>query len=69
MVPAIRPMVRAMPGLATTPEGAPIATPPASVALSISSIENFYRASPLTMKAARQLPVKEMIVLLITSDF
>ena len=69
IVPATRPTVKAIPGLAMTPDGAPIATPPASVALRMSSIENFSRISPLVMKAAKQLPVKEIIVLLITCDF
>ena len=58
-----------MPVLATTPDGAPIATPPAKVAFSMSSILNFYRNNPLAINAAKQLPVNAIIVLLIINDF
>lgn len=63
------PIVKLIPGLATIPDGAPIATPPASVALSISSIQNFSRRNPLNMNAAKQLPVRAIIVLLMIKDF
>ena len=68
MTPAAMPIVRLIPGLATSPDGAPIATPPARVAFNISSILNLSCKKALRMNVERQLPVNEIIVLDITSD-
>lgn len=69
ITPATIPIVKLIPGLATIPEGAPIATPPAKVAFKISSIENFSLTKALIINAAKQLPVNEIIVLEIMRDF
>lgn len=58
-------MVRLTPKLATIPAGAPIITPPASVAFNMSSMLNFFLKRLVATKVDRQLPVKEIIVLLI----
>lgn len=63
--PPIMPIVKLTPELTTTPEGAPIITPPASEAFNMSSILNFFLKRLVATKVERQLPVNDMIVLLI----
>ncbi len=48
--------------LVKTPLGAPMATPPASVAFKMSSISNLSRKREVIMKVPKQLPVNAMIV-------
>lgn len=50
------------------PEQAPIATPPANVALMMSYMLNFLRIKLVVAKVERQLPVNETIVLLIINE-
>lgn len=69
MIPAKRPMQRAAAGLVKIPLGAPMITPPASVALRMSSIENFSLTIEVIIKVPKQLPVSEMIVLVIMTVF
>lgn len=71
IAPPINPMARAPPGLVKTPHGAPMMTPPAKDAFNTSSISIFpyFLMRILIAIAEIQLPVKDKIVLLITSDF
>ena len=69
MIPPISPIAKATAGLVTMPEGAPIITPPAKVALRISSMLNLPLFAVEIIKAPKQDAVSEMIVLLITMDF
>jgi hypothetical protein len=69
IIPASKPQTKLAAGCVNNPDGAPIITPPAKVALNISSISNFYRTKAVIMNAPRQLPVKEIIVLIIIIDF
>jgi len=55
--------------LVKIPLGAPIITPPASVALRMSYIENFYLTTAVIINVPKQLPVKDRIVLLIIKLF
>ena len=66
--PAIIPIVKLIPKLATMPELAPIATPPARVAFIISYMLNFLRIKLVVTNVDMQLPVRATIVLLIMSD-
>jgi hypothetical protein len=68
IIPVNKPTVKLAAGFVKSPEGAPITTPPAKVALSMSSISNFYLNPELMMKAPRQLPVKATIVLEMMMD-
>ena len=63
------PIEKAAPGCVITPADAPIITPPASVAFTISSIQNLPRTAEETQIAERQLAASEIIVLPITNDF
>ncbi len=69
MQPPKKPMTRLAAGLYSTPLGAPIITPPAKEALRISSMLNFFLNNALIAKEAKQLPVSDIIVLVITKDF
>ena len=62
IIPVSNPIVKLAAGLIKSPEEAPMTTPPAKVALRMSSMSNFYLNPALIMKAPRQLPVKAMIV-------
>jgi hypothetical protein len=62
IIPVSNPIVKLAAGLVKSPDGAPTTTPPAKVALRMSSMSNFYLNPELIMKAPRQLPVKAMIV-------
>jgi hypothetical protein len=62
-------MQSAAAGLVNMPLGAPMITPPASVALRMSSIENFSLTIEVIIKVPKQLPVSEMIVLVIMTVF
>lgn len=61
--PARIPMVKARAGWYMIPAFAPIATPPASVALSTSFIVRYFPRKALIMKVDMQLPVREKMVL------
>ena len=62
MTPAANPMARLAAGLTINPALAPIATPPAKVALRISSIPNFFLPIEVVMNVPMQLPVKAITV-------
>lgn len=67
-MPAKSPIARIIPRLATTPEVAPLITPPAKLAFKISYILNFFLKIPLMANVERQLAVKHSIVLQIIND-
>ena len=67
--PAKRPMHKAAAGLVKIPLGAPMITPPARVALRMSSIENFSLTIEVMMKVPKQLPVNEIIVFVMITLF
>lgn len=63
IAPIKNPIVRLAVELVIRPDEAPIATPPANVALRISSISNFYLKKEEITKALKQLPVSAQMVL------
>jgi hypothetical protein len=65
MIPVMNPINKAAPGLYRTPAADPITTPPEIVAFNKCSISNFLDKKALVMKVAKQLPVKDKIVLVI----
>jgi hypothetical protein len=67
-MPVSNPTVKLAAGFVKSPEEAPITTPPAKVAFSMSYMSNFYLNPELMMKAPKQLPVKAMIVLEMIMD-
>lgn len=69
MTPAKRPIQRGAAGFVKMPHGAPMITPPARVAFRMSCIENFYRTIDVVAKVPKQLPVNEMIVLIMMTVF
>ena len=69
IAPAKSPMIKLKEEFRTIPAGAPMATPPAKVALRRSSALNLCLIRAVTMKVARQLPVRERTVLTMITVF
>lgn len=67
MTPAKTPTQSEAVGLMKIPQAELIATPPASVALQMSLIMNFYLTKAVVIKVETQLPVIAKIVLVITT--
>lgn len=68
MLPAINPIAILAAEFVIKPDGAPIVTPPARVALRISSISNLCLKNEENINAAIQLPASEHIVLVTMRD-